>query len=62
MSLELTDQRRYELEKENIENVLLAAARRGKELEEEDLARSLGIDRATTQRLIQKLQTDKIIK
>lgn len=62
MNLELTDQRRYELEKENIENVLLAAARQGYKLNEEDLARSLGIDTATTQRLIQKLQTDKILK
>lgn len=62
MSIELTDSKRYELEKENIVNVLLAAARRGIKLSEEGLARAVGIDAATTTKLIAKLKTDSIIK
>jgi len=62
MNLELTDAKRYELEKENITNVLLDAARRGHKLNEEGLARAVGIDKTTTTKLIAKLQTDKIIK
>jgi len=62
MNIELTDATRYELEKENIINVLLAAARHGHKLNEEGLARAVGIDATTTQKLITKLKTDLIIK
>jgi len=62
MNIELTDAKRYELEKENITNAMLAAARRGIKINEEGLARAVGIDAATTTRLIAKLKTDNIIK
>lgn len=62
MNLELTDAKRYELELDNILNIILAANRRGHSLNEEGLAKALNIDLATTNKLIQKLQTDNIIK
>ena len=62
MNIELTDITRYELEKDNVINALLAAARRGDTLNEEDLAQMVGIDAATTQKLITKLKADNIIK
>jgi len=62
MNLELTDLKRYELEKENVINILLAAARRGILLNEQNLAFALNIDLATTNKLITKLKSDNIIK
>ena len=62
MNIELTDATRYDLEKENIINVLLAVARRGDKINEEGLAQAVGIDTATTEKLITKLKTDLIIK
>lgn len=62
MNLELTELKRYELEKENATNIILAAARRGNLLNEEGLARALNIDLATANKLITKLQSDNIIK
>lgn len=62
MNLELTDAKRYELELENILSVILAANRRGHDINENGLAQALCIDLPTTNKLIQKLQTDNIIK
>jgi len=62
MSIELTDTKRYELEKENVINVILAANRLGQELTEEALAMVLNIDIATVGRLITALRNESIIK
>lgn len=62
MNLELTDAKRYELELDNILNIILAANRRGHDINEEGLSQALNIDLVTTNKLIQKLQTDNIIK
>ncbi|MBU2346593.1 MAG: hypothetical protein KJ888_20580 [Gammaproteobacteria bacterium] len=62
MSIELTDTKRYELEKENVINVILAANRIGQELTEEALALVLNIDMATVSRLITALRNESIIK
>jgi Mn-dependent DtxR family transcriptional regulator len=62
MILELTDAKRYELEKDNVTNIVLAANRRGKVVEESDIARALNIDLPTVNKLITKLQTDNILK
>ncbi len=62
MILTLTDLKRYELELDNCVSVILAANRRGEEFTDLDLARSLDIDQATTDKLILKLQTDNIIQ
>lgn len=62
MNLELTDQKRYELELDNIQNIVLAANRLGTNITEADLALSLNIDQQTTDKLILKLQTENILK
>lgn len=62
MSIELTDTKRYELEKENVINVILAANRIGQELTEEALTLVLNIDMATVSRLITALRNESIIK
>ena len=62
MSLELTDATRYELEKENVINIILGANRLHQELTEEALALVLNIDMATVGRLITALQNDNLIK
>ena len=62
MNLELTDTKRYELEKDNVISIVLAANRRGKIVEASDVAEALNIDQPTVDRLITKLQTDNILK
>ena len=62
MSLELTDAKRYELEKENVINIILGANRLHQELTEEALALILNIDIATVGRLITALRNDNLIK
>lgn len=62
MSIELTDGKRYELEKDNVISIILNAARSGTEITAEDIARTLNIDQKTTNRLITALRTDNIIK
>jgi transcription initiation factor IIE alpha subunit len=62
MILELTDTKRYELEFNNVVSVILAANRSGTEITEVELAQTLNIDQATTDKLILKLQTDNVIK
>lgn len=62
MSLELTDATRYELEKENVINIILGANRLHQDLTEEALALVLNIDMATVGRLITALQNDNLIK
>ena len=62
MNLELTDTKRYELEKDNVISIILAANRRGKIVEASDVAEALNIDQPTVDRLITKLQTDNILK
>ena len=62
MSLELTDATRYELEKENVINIILGANRLHQDLTEEALALVLNIDMATVGRLITALRNDNLIK
>lgn len=62
MNLELTDAKRYELEKDNVINLILAANRLGHKINETYIAQVLGIDAATTSKLTTKLKTDNIIK
>jgi transcription initiation factor IIE alpha subunit len=62
MNLEFTDAKRYELELDNVLNIILAANRKGTNIDEEGLAQALNIDLATTNKLITKLKTDNIIK
>ena len=62
MSIELTDQKRYELEKDNVVSILLAAARSGNSLTAESLATILNINIATVDKLIIALRNDNIIK
>lgn len=62
MILELTDPKRYELEVDNVVSVILAANRSGTEITEVELAQTLNIDQATTDKLILKLQTENVIK
>ena len=62
MSIELTDQKRYELEKDNVVSILLAAARSGNSLTAESLATILNINIATVDKLIIALRNDIIIK
>lgn len=62
MTVELTDQKRYELEKDNIISLLLETARHGVKITEEDLAKILRIDPETTEKLVAKLRSDGIVK
>lgn len=62
MTIELTDKARYELEKENITNLILAAVRQGHNPTEEMLMDMLNIDQPTLNKLLIKLQFDDIIK
>ncbi len=62
MTVELTDQKRYELEKDNIISLLLGAARSGVKLTENNIAKILRIDMETTEKLISKLRSDRIVK
>jgi len=62
MSIELTDQKRYELEKDTMIGLLLRDARIGRETTAESLAFTLGIDIKTVERLEIDLKTDGIIK
>lgn len=62
MSLELTDAKRYELEKDNVTAIVLDANRRQKIITEERLAEILNIDTETVQRLITALRNDEILK
>jgi len=62
MSLELTDAKRYELEKQNVINIILGANRLHQDLTEEALALVLNIDMATVGRLITALRNDNLIK
>ncbi len=62
MSIEITDAKRYELEKDNLIAILLDSARKGTELTEESLCETLNIDAATMSRLITALRNDHIIK
>lgn len=62
MSIELTDAKRYELELDNCLSIILAANRRGKEIDGADLARALHIDLVMAGKLVAKLKTENIIK
>lgn len=62
MRIELTELKRYELEKDNVVSVLLAAARSGNSLTAESLATTLNINIATVNKLIAALRNDIIIK
>lgn len=62
MNIELTDLKRYELEKDSIISVLLAAAQTGTPMTSYSLAFSLNIDIETVNRLIAALRDDQIIK
>lgn len=62
MTIELTDKARYDLEKENITNVILALARRDHKPTDEDLMNTLNIDQPTLDMFKIKLKTDKVIK
>jgi hypothetical protein len=62
MTIELTDKARYDLERENITNVILALARRNRKPTDNDLMITLNIDQPTLDMLKSKLKTDKVIK
>ena len=62
MSIELTDAKRYELEKPNIISVILDAHRNGHKITEAYLSFMLNIDLPTVDRLLTALRTDNIIK
>ena len=62
MIIELTDAKRYELEKDNVVSILLAAARSEDGLTAKSIASILNIDSDTTDRLITALRTENIIK
>jgi len=62
MIIELTDAKRYELERDNVISILLAAARSGDGLTTKSIASILNIDSDTTNRLITALRTENIIK
>ena len=62
MSIELTDQKRYELEKDTVVGLLLGDAHIGRETTAESLAFTLNIDTETVNRLINALRNDLIIK
>jgi len=62
MTIELTDLKRYELEKENATNLILAANRKGVEITPADISKVLFLDEEGTDRLLSKLRTDEIIK
>lgn len=62
MTIELTDATRYQLEKDNCTNVILAANRLGLVLDVDDIARSLHVSSSDAQRVIDQLKIDGIIK
>ncbi len=62
MSIELTDAKRYELEKDTVIGLLLSDARINRETTAETIAFTLNIDLATTNLLITALRNDNIIK
>jgi transcription initiation factor IIE alpha subunit len=62
MTIELTDAKRYEMEKDNVINLILAANRRKQEITAEIIAHILNIDIETTDRLLAALRAENIIK
>lgn len=62
MTIELTDKKRYELEKDNVTNVILDANRNGHDIDDSYLSKMLSIDLPTVARLLTALKADKIIK
>ena len=62
MNVELTDLKRYELEKEGLISLLLHSARNQTPISETDISFTLNIDSETTTRLITALRNDQIIK
>ena len=61
MTIELTDAKRYELEKDNVISLLLSAARSQTPITPEELSFTLNIDIPTVDRLLTALRTDNII-
>lgn len=60
--IELTDQKRYQLEQENIVNLILDANRNGHDIDGAYLANMLNLDPQVIDRLLTTLQNDNIIK
>ena len=62
MSIELTDGKRYQLEKESIENLLLSRARERRDISEVEIGEIMNLEPAMTTKLITALRNDEIIK
>jgi len=62
MSIELTDAKRYELEKDNVINTILNANRRNKEITPQMLSDILKVDLPTINKLLTALRNENIIK
>ena len=62
MSIELTDGKRYQLEKESIENLLLSRARERRDISEVEIGEIMNLEPAMTTKLITALRDDGIIK
>ena len=62
MSLELTDAKRYDLEKERIITHILYANRAGMEVNDKYLAKMLSINITDINRVLTALRTENIIK
>lgn len=62
MSIELTDAKRYDLEKDRIITHILYANRAGMEIDDKYLSKMLNIDLADVNRVLTTLHTENIIK
>ena len=62
MSVVLTDGKRYQLEKESIENLLLSRARERRDISEVEIGEIMNLEPAMTTKLMTALRDDGIIK